>query len=63
MDSTYGYGLKKMTKTLLTILLIGFFLMLYIGFRKIDRKLEALVRLNNKKIKEDEKDKESGWIA
>ena len=51
MDSTYGYGLKKMTKTLLTILLIGFFLILYIGFRKIDRKLEALVRLNNRKFK------------
>jgi len=40
-----------MTKTLLTILLIGFFLILYVGFRKIDRKLEALVRLNNKRYK------------
>ena len=38
-----------MTKTMLIILLIGFFLILYIGFRKIDRKLEALVRLNNKR--------------
>ena len=52
-----------MTKTMLIILLIGFFVLMYIGFRKLDRKLEALVRLNNKKIKEDEKDKESGWIA
>jgi len=52
-----------MTNTIMIILLVGFFLILYIGFRKIDRKLEALVRLNNKKIKEDEKDKESGWIA
>ena len=40
-----------MTKTLAILLLIGFFLILYIGFRKIDRKLEALVRLNNKKYK------------
>ena len=40
-----------MTKTVLTILLIGFFIVLYIGFRKIDRKLEALVRLNNKRYK------------
>ena len=40
-----------MTKTMLIILLIGFFIILYIGFRKIDRKLEALVRLNNKKYK------------
>ncbi len=45
------------------ILVVCFFILLYYGFRKIDRKLEALVRLNNKKIKEDEKDKESGWIA
>ena len=52
-----------MTKTILGLLVVGFFLILYYGFRKIDRKLEALVRLNNKKIKEDEKDKESGWIA
>lgn len=52
-----------MTKPILGLLLICFFLILYYGFRKIDRKLEALVRLNNKKIKEDEKDKESGWIA
>lgn len=52
-----------MTETILGLLLVGFFLILYIGFRKIDRKLEALVRLNNNKIKEDKKDKESGWIA
>ena len=52
-----------MTKTILGLLLVGFFLILYIGFRKLDRKLEALVRLNKKKIKDDEKDKESGWIA
>jgi len=43
-----------MTKTMLIILLICFFLILYYGFRKLDRKLEALVRLNNKKIKEEE---------
>ena len=52
-----------MTETILGLLLVGFFIILYIGFRKLDRKLEALVRLNKKKIKEDEKDKESGWIA
>jgi hypothetical protein len=40
-----------MTKTLLITLLIGFFIMLYYGFRKLDRKLEALVRLNNRKYK------------
>ena len=40
-----------MTKTMLILLLVGFFLILYIGFRKLDRKLEALVRLNNKKYK------------
>jgi len=40
-----------MTKTFLILLLVGFFLILYVGFRKIDRKLEALVRLNNKKYK------------
>jgi len=42
-----------MTKTILGLLLVGFFLILYIGFRKLDRKLEALVRLNNKKYKND----------
>ena len=45
-----------MTKTMLIILLIGFFVLMYIGFRKIDRKLEALVRLNNKKIRQEEKE-------
>ena len=40
-----------MTKTVLIILFVCFFLLLYLGFRKIDRKLEALVRLNNKKYK------------
>ena len=40
-----------MTKTMLILLVVGFFLILYYGFRKIDRKLEALVRLNNKKYK------------
>ena len=40
-----------MTKTMLGILLVGLIILLYIGFRKIDRKLEALVRLNNKKMK------------
>jgi len=52
-----------MTNTIMIILVVCFFILLYYGFRKKDRKLEALVRLNNKKIKEDEKDKESGWIA
>ena len=42
-----------MTKTILGILLVGLIILLYIGFRKVDRKLEALVRLNNKKIKEE----------
>ena len=37
------------------ILLIGFFTILYIGFRKIDRKLEALVRLNNIRQKKEKK--------
>ena len=40
-----------MTKTILIILLVGFFVLIYVGFRKIDRKLEALVRLNNKRYK------------
>jgi len=40
-----------MTKPILGLLLICFFLILYYGFRKLDRKLEALVRLNNKKMK------------
>ena len=40
-----------MTKTIAILLLIGFFIILYVGFRKLDRKLEALVRLNNKKYK------------
>ena len=39
------------TKPILGLLLIGFFLLLYYGFRKIDRKLGALVRLNNGKYK------------
>jgi len=43
-----------MTKTLLIILLVGFFVLMYVGFRKIDRKLEALVRLNNRKQKNGE---------
>ena len=47
-----------MTKTMLIILLIGFFLILYIGFRKLDRKLEALVRLNNIRQKKEEKNNE-----
>ena len=42
-----------MTKTVLSILFICFFVLLYVGFRKIDRKLEALVRLNNRKQKEE----------
>ena len=46
-----------MTKTMLILLLVGFFLILYIGFRKIDRKLEALVRLNNIKQKKTTKKK------
>jgi len=40
-----------MTKTMLILLVVCFFILLYYGFRKIDRKLEALVRLNNKKYK------------
>ena len=45
-----------MTKTVLVILFASFFVLLFYGFRKIDRKLEALVRLNNKKIREEEKE-------
>ena len=37
------------------ISLICFFVVLYLGFRKIDRKLEALVRLNNIRQKNDAK--------
>jgi len=40
-----------MTKTMLILLVVGLFILLYYGFRKLDRKLEALVRLNNKKRK------------
>jgi hypothetical protein len=40
-----------MTKTLFTVGFICFFILLYIGFRKLDRKLEALVRLNKRKYK------------
>ncbi len=40
-----------MTKTMLGILLVGLIILLYIGFRKIDRKLEALVEKNNKEMK------------
>ena len=36
---------------MLILLVVGFFILLYYGFRKLDRKLEALVRLNNKKRK------------
>ena len=39
------------TKPILGLLLIGFFLLLYYGFRKIDRKLEALVEKNNREMK------------
>jgi len=46
-----------MTKTVLSILFICFFVLLYVGFRKIDRKLEALVRLNNIKQKKEENEK------
>ena len=47
-----------MTKTVLSILFICFFVLLYVGFRKIDRKLEALCRLNN--IKQKNEIKEDG---
>ena len=46
-----------MITTMLTLLVVGFFILLYYGFRKIDRKLEALVRLNNKKINEERRGK------
>ena len=46
-----------MTKTMLVILIVGFFVLLFYGFRKIDRKLEALVRLNNIKQKNEEDQK------
>jgi len=46
-----------MTKTVLSILFMCFFVLLYVGFRKIDRKLEALVRLNNIKQKNEENNK------
>ncbi len=40
-----------MNEPLLIVLVVGFFILLYYGFRKIDRKLEAIVRLNNKRYK------------
>jgi hypothetical protein len=40
-----------MIKTLFTVGLICSFILLYVGFRKLDRKLEALVRLNKRKYK------------
>ena len=43
-----------MTKTMIGILLVCFFVLLYVGFRKVDRKLEALCRLNNIKQKKEE---------
>ena len=46
-----------MTKTMIGISLICFFVVLYLGFRKIDRKLEALVRLNNRKRNNEENGK------
>ena len=46
-----------MTKTMLIILFVCFFVLLFYGFRKIDRKLEALVRLNNIKQKNEESQK------
>ncbi len=46
-----------MTKTVLVILFASFFVLLFYGFRKIDRKLEALVRLNNIKQKKEENEK------
>ena len=33
------------------ILILCFFILLYYGFRKIDRKLEALVEKNNREMK------------
>ena len=46
-----------MTKTVLIILFVSFFILLFYGFIKIDRKLEALVRLNNIKQKKEENEK------
>ena len=46
-----------MTKTMLIILFVCFFVLLFYGFRKIDRKLEALVRLNSIKQKNEENKK------
>ena len=40
-----------MTKTFAILLLVCFFIVLYYGYRKLNRKLEALVRLNNRKYK------------
>ena len=40
-----------MTKTVIGILIVCFFVLLFIGFRKIDRKLEALVEKNNREMK------------
>ena len=46
-----------MTKTMMILLFVCFFVLLFYGFRKIDRKLEALVRLNNRKQKNEENGK------
>jgi len=40
-----------MTKTVIVILGVCFFAIFFYVFYKIDRKLEALVRLNNRKMK------------
>ena len=39
---------------MIIVLFVCFFVLLFYGFRKIDRKLEALVRLNNIQQKKEE---------
>ena len=46
---------SMMTKAILIAVFIGFQIVIYIGYKKINRKLEALIRLNNKKQKNDSK--------
>jgi len=42
-----------MPTSVIAFMVVIFFVLLFIGFRKLDRRLEALVRLNNKRMKDD----------
>jgi hypothetical protein len=40
-----------MPTSVIAFMVIVFFILLFIGFRKLDKKLEALVEKNNKEMK------------